>query len=136
MQTGWDAGRVLAVCISDRKGGPKRRIGQAQLIRNFGLSGDADAGPGNYQVILMDRRYIPFDPEGIKMPPYGATGENLVIEGLDLHAMKAGTTLRCGDALLELVGPIVPPGPLFSAKVRLDGIITEDDQIEVEREPF
>lgn len=121
-------GRVVAVCVGDRRGGPKRPVGQAQLAKNFGLSGDADTGPSSRQVALLDRRRL---APGAASGPFGALGENLVVDGLDLGALAPGATVRIGDALLEMTGP-VPDGPLFSAKVRLPGIVTEGDQIFVE----
>jgi MOSC domain-containing protein YiiM len=125
---------ITAVCVGDIKGGPKRRVGQAQLARNFGLSGDADAGPHGRQVTLMNQSDFLSMSANQEILRYGATGENLVIEGLNLRTVKPGSTLRCGDALLEFVGPIAGC-PLFEAKARLAGIITEGDQILVESSP-
>ncbi|MDR0354726.1 MAG: hypothetical protein LBJ64_03190 [Deltaproteobacteria bacterium] len=127
-------GQIVAICVGDLKGGPKRRVGQAQLARNFGLSGDADAGAHGRQVALLDEAdYLSeraLDPNR----SFGAAGENLVVSGLDLRALNKGATLRSGDALIEFVGPIAG-GRLFEAKARLAGIITEGDQILVETNP-
>ena len=134
-------GRVVAVCAGRVRGGPKRSVGQGQLTKNFGLSGDADVGPDSRQVGLLDLRDA---PEG-GGPPWGASGENLVVEGLSLRDLPIGATLRIGDALLEISGPAEPapfsaerlaPASIIAAKVRLAGIVTEGDQVEVETLPL
>ncbi|MDR2442975.1 MAG: hypothetical protein LBE31_05585 [Deltaproteobacteria bacterium] len=124
--------RIVAVCVGDVKGGPKRRVGQAQLVKNFGLSGDADSGALGRQVSLLSTG-LKMAPVGEEQPP-GSKGENLAVSGLDLASIKPGTTLRCGDALLEFVGPIEGTS-LYQAKVRLAGIVTEGDQLVIEHVP-
>ena len=124
-------GRLLAVCAGRVRFGPKRPVGQAQLNKNFGVSGDADVGSDSRQVALLDLRDA---PEGAGNP-WGSLGENLVVEGLPLRDYPIGTTIRIGDALLELTGPETF-GPLVTAKVRLAGIVTEGDQLVVESEPL
>ena len=37
-------GKVLAVCISERKGTQKRNVGSAVFVEDWGLEGDAHAG--------------------------------------------------------------------------------------------
>ncbi|MDR1546841.1 MAG: hypothetical protein LBU12_09090 [Deltaproteobacteria bacterium] len=122
--------RIIAVCVGDVKGGAKRRVGQAQLAKNFGLSGDADVGPHGRQLALLDQ--ADFAARGEPAAAYGAGGENLVIEGLDLRQLKPGTKLRSGDALMELVELLGPERLLYRAKALLAGIVTEGDQIYVE----
>ena len=46
-------GILKAVCISDVRGVPKRNIGEARLIENFGLEKDAHAGDWHRQVSLL-----------------------------------------------------------------------------------
>jgi hypothetical protein len=123
--------RIVAVCVGGAKGAPKRPVGQAQLVKNFGLSGDADTGPDARQVTLLDRAGYPARGEANPPPRPGAFGENLLLDGLDLASLAPGTTLRAGDALLVLYGRI-PGGPLYGARVRLAGIVTEGEQIVVE----
>ncbi|MDR2456053.1 MAG: hypothetical protein LBE49_05600 [Deltaproteobacteria bacterium] len=125
-------GRIVAVCVGRLRGGPKRPVGQAQLAKNFGLSGDADTGPASRQVALLDVRDAPAGAVG---PPWGSMGENLVLEGLPLRDYPAGTKMRIGDALLELGGS-AEGGPMVCAKVLLAGIVTEGDQASIESLPL
>lgn len=124
-------GRVVAVCVGRVRGGPKRSVGQAQLNKNFGLSGDADVGPDSRQVALLDVKDAPAGPKAA----WGSLGENLVVEGLPLRDYTLGTKIRIGDVLLELTG-LEMVGPLVTAKVCLAGIVTEGDQLVVESEPL
>jgi MOSC domain-containing protein YiiM len=123
-------GRIVAVCAGSQKGAPKRNVGQAQLAKNFGLSGDCDAGPGGHQLALIQRSAYAADGDGPQK--YGALGENLVVEGIDLASLAPGSNLRSGDALMLLAGPDPAGGPLFHAKVLLAGIVTEGDLIHLD----
>jgi MOSC domain-containing protein YiiM len=106
-------------------------VGQAQIAKNFGLSGDADVGPHARQLALLD--LDDFSALAVADPTawYGSSGENMVVEGLGLKNLRPGTRIRSGDALMELVGP-EPGGRLFRARAILAGIVTEEDQILVE----
>ncbi|MDR1051943.1 MAG: hypothetical protein LBP95_12930 [Deltaproteobacteria bacterium] len=126
------AGTVLAVCAGREKGRPKRRVGQAQLVRNFGLSGDCDAGPGGGRLTLLSREGRPAPSPGDPGAGCGSLGENLVVGGLDLASLPPGSRLRCGDALLSLLGEAPEGGGLFLAGVVLAGIVTEGDVIRPE----
>ena len=37
-------GKVLAVCISEKRGTQKKNVGRVRLIENYGLEGDAPCG--------------------------------------------------------------------------------------------
>ena len=47
------SGKVLAVCISERKGTMKHPVSEAQLRARHGIEGDAHAGPWHRQVSLL-----------------------------------------------------------------------------------
>lgn len=122
------AGKILAVCAGRVIGQPKRSVGQGQLLKNFGLSGDCDTGPGSTQLVLLSQTG-PISPQGPKAAGgYGSQGENLAIT-LDLSPFPPGTRLRSQDALIELTGR---DPPLYTARVILPGIVTEGDPIVVE----
>lgn len=120
--------RILAVCAGRQKGQPKRTIGQGQLLKNFGLSGDCDAGPDGDQLILLSQG--DWDDLKTRTPSlvYGSMGENLVVS-MNLSSLPLGTRLRSGDALMELTRA---EPPLYAARVVLAGIVTEGDPIVVE----
>lgn len=95
-------GRVIAVCISERKGTQKTEVPSVRLVPEWGIEGDAHAGKWHRQVSLLALEKIEdFRAKGAEVD-YGAFGENIIVEGFDLHELPVGTQFRIGDALLEL----------------------------------
>ncbi len=95
-------GKVIAVCISDRKGIQKTPVPSIRLIPGMGIEGDAHAGKWHRQVSLLALEKIEdFRSRGAEVD-FGAFGENIVLSGFDLRSLPVGTRFRIGDALLEL----------------------------------
>ena len=95
-------GTVRAVCLSAAKGTAKQDAGQAELVVQYGLKGDAHAGNGHRQVSLLSLEKVQaFRAKGADVA-YGDFGENIVAEGIDFARLPVGTKLRCGEALLEI----------------------------------
>ena len=95
-------GRVMAVCISEKKGTQKKNVGSAQFIEDWGMEGDAHAGKWHRQVSLLSAEKInSFRARGAVVSD-GAFGENLVVEGYDFKALPIGTKFQCNDVVLEL----------------------------------
>ena len=95
-------GKLLAICISEKRGTQKHVIPKATLIENFGIENDAHAGKWHRQVSLLAVEKIEaFRAKGA-MVEYGAFGENLIIEGFDLRAIPVGTKIKVGNTLLKL----------------------------------
>lgn len=140
-------GKVAFVCVSEKKGTPKRAVPEGQLLANHGLAGDAHAGPWHRQVSLLDAQDIEFmRSKGLKLRP-GAFGENLVVEGLKLDQLGIGSRIAVGTAELEItqVGKechtrcaifyktgdcIMPRAGLF-ARVRQGGAVRPGDTLTV-----
>ena len=96
------SGKLLAVCISNRRGIQKSEVPAGMLIEDFGIEGDAHAGRWHRQVSLLSFEKIEeFRSKGAEVD-FGAFGENLVIEGFDFRNLPVGTRFRIGDALLEI----------------------------------
>ena len=51
-------GKVLAVCISEKKGTQKKNVGSAAFVEDWGLEGDAHAGKWHRQVSLLSGEKI------------------------------------------------------------------------------
>lgn len=95
-------GKLLAICISEKKGTQKREVPSAILREEHGIVGDAHAGKWHRQVSLLSFEKIEdFRKRGAKIN-FGAFGENLVVEGYDLKSVPVGSRFRIGDCLLEL----------------------------------
>ena len=95
-------GRVVAVCTSERTGIPKRDVGWGSLRADWGLEGDAHAGPWHRQVSLLAIESIEkMRAMGLNVRP-GSFAENITTEGLELYALPLGTRIRLGSALVEV----------------------------------
>ena len=76
-------GKVLAVCISEKKGTQKKNVGSARFVEDWGIQGDAHAGKWHRQVSLLSHEKVEaFRARGAVVDD-GAFGENLVVEGYD-----------------------------------------------------
>ena len=139
--------RVLAVCISERKGEKKHPAGEIRLEADHGILGDAHAGPGHRQVSLLANESVDkMRAQGLTLRA-GDFAENILTEGVALRALPVGTRLRVGDALLEITqigkechsdceikrkaGVCVMPAEGVFAVVREDGRVRANDGIEV-----
>ena len=140
-------GKVLAICISEKKGTQKHKIEEAHLIPNWGIEGDAHAGKWHRQVSLLSFEKIEgFREKGANVD-FGAFGENLVVEGFDLRAIPVGTKIRVGSALLRLtqigkechshcaiyhqVGDCIMPREGAFAEVLEEGVIHPGDEVQL-----
>ena len=89
-------GKVIAVCISEKKGTVKKNIGSCLLIEEYGLEGDAHAG-SERQVSLLSADEVQAFRErskgAVELPP-GIFGENLLVEGFDFKSFPIGTRFR------------------------------------------
>lgn len=96
-------GKILAVCISEKKGTLKKAISVGEMITDFGLKNDAHAGKWHRQISLLAVEAVrQFSNKYDMKVPAGAFGENLLVEGIDLKHLPVGTKLKCNDILLEI----------------------------------
>ena len=140
-------GKIMAVCISEKRGTQKKNIDKVCLIENFGLEGDAHGGNWHRQVSLLSYEKVrAFEEKGISVED-GAFGENLLVEGFDFKTLPVGTRFRCGEALLEMtqigkechshceiyqaVGDCIMPSEGVFARVLHGGVIQIGDELEI-----
>jgi hypothetical protein len=91
--------QVLNLFLKPGHGLPMRGVQSVSAITGQGLEGDASLGRSSGQVLLVDQATL---AEFDLLP--GQTRENLVLAGLNLAALEAGTVLRVGEAALEVSG--------------------------------
>lgn len=140
-------GKVMAVCISEKKGTQKTRVSEGVLIEEHGIEGDAHAGKWHRQVSLLSYETIEaFKARGAQIED-GAFGENVIVEGIDLIHLPIGTRLRCGEILLEVtqigkechshceifkkMGECIMPSNGIFTRVLHGGLMREGDEINV-----
>lgn len=99
----YSKGRVLAVCISDKKGEQKHELECVFLKPEHGIEGDAHAGTWHRQVSLLGIESVRKVQENITFTlQNGAFAENILTEGLTLFKLPVGTRLKIGEALTEV----------------------------------
>lgn len=139
--------KVIAVCISEKKGTMKHPVDSVQLKKEHGIIGDAHAGNWHRQVSLLADESVEKMREKFPDIPIGAFAENILTEGIELCTLPIGTKLRIGETLLEVtqigkechadcairqqVGDCVMPREGIFAIVLEEGSIKAGDTIEV-----
>ena len=140
-------GKVLAVCISEKKGTEKQNVGSAKFIEDWGIENDSHAGKWHRQVSLLSHEKIEaFRARGAEVID-GAFGENLVVEGIDFRSLPVGTKFRCNDVVLELtqigkechsgcaifqkMGECIMPREGVFSRVHHGGVISVGDELEI-----
>jgi MOSC domain-containing protein YiiM len=94
--------RVEAVNIAAAKGVAKHEVPEIILRENFGIAGDAHAGPWHRQVSLLAGEAIDaMKTKGLALAP-GAFGENIVTRGVDWSRAKVGETIAIADVELQI----------------------------------
>lgn len=95
-------GKIIAVCLSEKKGVQKKSVDEGIFIEDFGIQGDAHAGKWHRQVSLLGFEKIDaFRKKGANVD-FGAFGENLVVEGIELEKLPIGQKIQIGEVLLEV----------------------------------
>lgn len=139
-------GKVIALCVSERRGTEKKPVENAVLIENFGIETDAHAGNWHRQVSLLSYDKIKeFNERGGKVHD-GAFGENIIVEGIDFASLPIGTRFQCNDVILELtqigkechshceiykrVGECIMPKQGVFTRVIHGGVITKGDDFQ------
>ncbi|RKZ10372.1 MOSC domain-containing protein [bacterium] len=89
-------GEIAAICISREKGTVKQPVPAVELKTDFGIVGDAHAGPGHRQVSLLPGESIARVRALMPDLADGAFAENLITSGLDLGAVTVGDHVRIG----------------------------------------
>ncbi len=139
--------RVLAVCISKKRGTKKTEVPYIDILPNHGIIGDAHAGDWHRQISLLAQESInKMKSLGIQLKP-GDFAENIVTEGVVLNTIPIGTKIQIGKTIIEitqigkkchndceikrLTGKCVMPTEGVFAKVIIGGIISSGDDISI-----
>lgn len=137
-------GIIKAVCVSTAKGTAKTDVRTARFIEDYGIEGDAHAGKWHRQVSLLSQSQIDRFDSTLE---HGAFGENLIVDGLELSELPAGTRLLSGSVLLEITqrgkechsdcairqrtGDCIMPKVGVFARVLSSGVVSVGDEIAV-----
>jgi cyclic pyranopterin phosphate synthase len=151
--------RIVAVCLSERKGTVKTPQELAWLKVGHGLEGDAHAGTWHRQVSLLSTSSIDkMKKLGLDVGE-GSFAENLTVEGIDVYRLPVGSVVEVaggggnggesgrgrarleitqigkechvGCAIMKAVGKCVMPHEGVFAKVLAEGDVRPGDELVV-----
>jgi len=97
--------KIIAVCLSEKKGISKKAVEEIILKENHGVVGDAHAdGTTHRQVSLLAMESIDkMRSKGFDFLKPGDFAENITTEDIGLAALPVGARLKAGkDVLLEI----------------------------------
>jgi MOSC domain-containing protein YiiM len=139
--------KVLAVCVSERKGEKKHQVESIDLRQDGGVVGDAHGDDLKRQISLLGDESVDKLRWALPELKAGDFAENILTEGLILYELPIGTRFQIGDVLLEMTqigkechegcairqqtGDCVMPREGVFAKVLVEGLVHPGDEIEI-----
>ena len=143
--------KIVSIAISKKKGTRKVQVEEASLIQDYGLEGDAHAGPWHRQVSFLASESITKAKKNGLDVTFGDFAENIATKGINWQKVPVGTKMHLGDsALVEitqigkechnkcaiyyLAGDCIMPREGIFARVLKGGKIRRDDRVRVNRE--
>jgi MOSC domain-containing protein YiiM len=96
-------GKVVGVCMSQRRTDPKKNVGKNILKKGVGLVGDSHAGTKKEVSLLAIESIQKLCQEtGLSAGP-GSFAENITTEGVNIVSIPIGSTLQIGEAKLMVI---------------------------------
>jgi MOSC domain-containing protein YiiM len=96
-------GKVVGVCISQKRTEPKKNVGKGFIKIGLGLVGDSHAGTEKeVSLLAIDSIQRLCKETGISAGP-GCFAENITTEGIGLTSLSIGTHLQAGEAKLMVI---------------------------------
>jgi len=140
--------KIVSIAISKKKGTPKVQVDEASLIQDYGLEGDAHAGPWHRQVSFLASESIEKAKKNGLYVTFGDFAENIATKGINWQKVPVGTKMHLGDsALVEITqigkechnkcaiyyiaGDCIMPREGIFARVLKGGKIRCDDRVRV-----
>jgi len=140
-------GKVVDVCVSEKKGERKKPVDQVVVRVGHGIVEDAHAGEWHRQISLLAIESIrKMQEKGLDVSS-GDFAENITTEGIDLPSLPIGARLAIGETLHEVTqigkechtrcaiyhqaGDCVMPREGIFVKVLRGGTIRKGDKIEM-----
>src|SRR4030065_1551461 len=98
-----EQGKIVGVCISQKRTEPKKNVGRGFIKIGVGLVGDSHAGTEKEVSLLAIESIQKLCQEtGLSAGP-GSFAENITTEGVDLVSLPIGSKLQIGEAKLAVI---------------------------------
>ncbi len=132
--------KIIYTCASVREGGPLGAATRVDLRSNPAMEGEfigIGDEPVPAEIILLDESDIQTIRRGGAGYEPGDCGETLVLSGDALQELGIGTTLRVGDAQLEITrigllrGAVVNAPPGAAAHILTDGVVKPGERVTI-----
>ena len=98
--------KIVSIAISEKKGTRKSNVERASLIQDYGLEGDAHAGPWNRQVSFLASESIEKAKKRGLEVTFGDFAENIATSGIDWLNVPVGTLVHLGDSAIVKITQI------------------------------
>ncbi len=138
-------GRIHSISVSETKGDQKHNVGEATLVENHGIEGDAHAGSERQVSLLPLESFSKMDEHLVDLKP-GVFAENLTTMGLNFEDVSIGRKLMIGERIVleviqigkechndchirEAVGDCIMPREGVFVRVLKGGVIRVGDAI-------
>ena len=96
-------GKVVGICMSQRRTDPKKNVGRGFLQKGLGLVGDSHAGTEKeVSLLAIESIHKLCDETGISAAP-GSFAENITTEGIDLASLPIGSKFQIGVAKIKVI---------------------------------
>lgn len=104
------SGALSSIVFTPSPGSFNRKpLTEATLVTEYGIAGDRKGGHPKRQLNIMDAEMLAtLAGEGYPAAP-GVLGENLILQGVDVSALPAGSHLHIGEHVLIEVGKLREP---------------------------
>jgi MOSC domain-containing protein YiiM len=97
------SGKVVGVCMSQRRTDPKKNVREGFLQKGLGMVGDSHAGTEKEVSLLAIESIQKLCQETGLSAGSGSFAENITTEGVNIVSIPIGSTLQVGEAKLMVI---------------------------------
>ncbi|MFO7964950.1 MAG: MOSC domain-containing protein [Desulfobacterales bacterium] len=92
--------KIVSIAISKKQGTAKKLMPEAEVLKNYGLKGDAHAGQWHRQVSFLSSESIELERKRGLHATFGDFAENIATKGIDWKTVPIGTRVQLGEAVV------------------------------------
>lgn len=92
--------KIASIAVSKKKGTRKVQVDEAVIIKDYGIRGDAHAGPWGRQVSFLAAEEIQKSRASGLDVTFGDFAENIATDGIDWKGISVGARLMLGESVI------------------------------------